>query len=208
MRRLVLRPLTLIERNTNGGRARRREWSYDFLTMRTTHLLSVALVVLGLAACSSSTTGSGTGTGNGTGNGTGTGNPLLGGGNGTGTGGGTGFGGLAGTGGGTATCDDACAHYLQCKGAGWDTTQNRSTCDQNCAGLGVTSEQLTSFVALDCQSAIFTIEGNGSSSGGTSGTSGSSGTDCNGCTWDGSACIYLTGSGGNYFACANSCCGH
>jgi hypothetical protein len=176
--------------------------------MHPTHLLAASLVVLGLVACSSSTTGSGTGTGTGTG----TGNPLLGGGTGTSggaTGGGTGFGGLTGTNGGNATCDDACAHYLQCKGDGWDTTQNRSTCDQNCAGLGVTPEQLTSYVGLDCQTAIVTIEGNGSSSGGTSGAGTSGGaTDCNGCTWDGSSCIYLTGSGGNYFACANACCGH
>ena len=194
--------------DTRLGDVRAPEGTLTIVSMQTTHLLAAALVALGLVACSSGTTGSGTGTGtgNGTGNGTGTGNPLLGGGG--GTGGGTGFGGLAGTGGGTATCDDACAHYLQCKGEGWDTTQNRSTCVQNCAGLGVTSEQLTSFVALDCQSAIVTIEGNGSSSGGTSGTSsssGSSGTDCNGCSWDGSACIYLTGSGGNYFACAALC---
>jgi hypothetical protein len=174
--------------------------------MQPTHLLAASLVVLGLVACSSSTTGTGTGTGNGTSGGNG--NPLLGGGTGTSggtTGGGTGLGGLQGTGGGTATCDDACAHYLQCKGAGWDTAQNRSTCDQNCAGLGVTPEQLTSYIGLDCQTAIGTIEGTPAS---TSSSSGSSGTDCNGCTWDGSACIYLTGSGGNYFACANSCCGH
>lgn len=138
--------------------------------MQTTHLLAAAFAVLGLVACSSSTTGNGTGTGNGNGNGAGTGSPLLGGG---------------GTGGGT----------------------DRSTCNQNCASLGVTADQLASFVGLDCQTAIVTIEGNGNSSGGTSGSSGSSGTDCNGCTWDGSSCIYLTGSGGNYFACANSCCG-
>lgn len=176
--------------------------------MQPAHLLAAALVVLGLVACSSSTTGTGTGTGTGAGGG----NPLLGGGgNGTsgGTaGGGTGFGGLQGTGGGTATCDDACAHYLQCKGAGWDTTQNRSTCDQNCASLGATPEQLTSFVGLDCQTAIVTIEGSGTSTSSSTSSSGSSGTDCNGCTWDGSSCIYLTGSGGNYFPCANSCCGH
>jgi hypothetical protein len=173
--------------------------------INATHLLAASLVVLGLAACSSST--SGTGTGNGAGNGTGTGNPLLGGGNGTsgGTAAGGGLGGLQGTGGGTATCDDACAHYLQCKGDGWDTPQNRSTCDQNCAGLGVTAEQLTSFVGLDCASAIAVIEPTPAPApGGTSGGA----SDCNGCTWDGSSCIYLTGSGGNYFACANACCGH
>lgn len=174
--------------------------------MKQVHLLAASLLVLGLVACSSSTTGNGNGTSGG--GGAGTGNPLLGGGTGTSgataPGGGTGFGGLAGTTGGNATCDDACAHYLQCKGAGWDTPQNRSTCDQNCAGLGVTPEQLTSYVGLDCQTAITTIEGGGSTSGGTSGGA----SDCNGCTWDGSACIYLTGSGGNYFACANACCGH
>ena len=169
--------------------------------MHTPHLLGVALVVLGLVACSSGTTGSGAGT-----------DPPVGGGTGASGGAagktGAGLAGVAPKAGGSATCDDACAYYLQCKGEGWDTTTNRSQCDQNCASLGVSAEQLASYVTLDCPTAISVIEPAPapSSSGGTSGSSGS--TDCNGCSWDGSSCIYLTGSGGNYFACASSCCGH
>lgn len=123
------------------------------------------------------------------------------------TGTGTGFGGQPGQG-GSGTCDAACAHYLECKGV--DNTQNRAQCNQQCGALGLTSDQLANFEAADCASAVAAIDGPpGGSSGqtGTGGTSGTGGgTDCNGCTWDGSSCIYLTGSGGNYFACDRSCC--
>jgi hypothetical protein len=174
--------------------------------MKTSTVLVASFVLLGLFACSSGSTGSGTSGGGGGGGLFGTG------GNGGSNGGtGTGLGGIAGNG-GNGTCDQACAHYLQCKGAGWDTPQNQSTCVQNCSGLGATPDQLANFVALDCPTAIQTIDGSGNTgtSGGTTSSSSGSAPDCRGCAWDGSsACIYLTGSGGNYFPCASSCCpGH
>lgn len=148
------------------------------------------LLVVVLVACSSSTTGTG------------------GGGQSSGSGGNNGgFGAQSGAG-GKGSCDGACAHYLGCKGV--DTPDNRAQCTQQCDGLGLTADQLANYEATDCQTAIAAIDGNGSSSGTTSSSSSSGGAkDCNGCTWDGSSCIYLTGSNGDYFNCDSACCpGH
>lgn len=127
---------------------------------------------------------------------------------------GTGAGALNGAGGaGAATCDGACEHYLACKGT--DSPANRQACVDSCGKMGLSSEQLSSFVQSDCASAVAAVEGNGTmgaadgaGSGGNGGPTGgqSGGADCYGCTWDGSSCIYLTGSGGNYFNCDAKCC--
>jgi hypothetical protein len=170
--------------------------------MKTSSLLVASVVLFGLVACSSGSTGSGTSGTSGTSGSSGSSGSLN---------------TVAPSQTGTATCDDACAYYLQCKGAGWYTQQNQSTCVQQCAGLGATPAQLATFVSEPCGQAVCTIEGSGapgcggsaSSSGGTTTSSSGSATDCNGCVWDGGSCIYLTGSGGNYFACATACCpGH
>ena len=131
--------------------------------------------------------------------------------NGTGVGGGA----LNGNGTAAATCDGACEHYLTCKGV--DSPANRQTCVGECGKMNLTQDQLSSFVQSDCQAAVAAVDGNGTmagagasggSTGGTGGTGGgsTSAPDCRGCTWDGSSCIYLTGSGGNYFNCDAKCC--
>ena len=154
--------------------------------MRFPSMFAAAVVAVHLVACSSgSTTGTGTGAGSGGGGG-----------------------GATGTGGtGAATCDSACAYYLGCKGT--DSADNRATCNQQCAAQNNSADQLVAFQKLDCAQAIQFIEGPGVSSGSSSTSSSSSSggaSDCKGCVWDGSSCIYLTGSGGNYFACDRSCC--
>jgi hypothetical protein len=162
--------------------------------MKTSSLLVASVALFGLVACSSTSTGT-SGSSGSPGNPNNPGLPSL------------------TSNGGNGTCDQACSHYLQCKGADWSTAQNQSTCVQNCGTLNATPGQLAEFVTLDCATAISVIETppNGGSSGGntSSGNTSGSSTDCNGCVWDGGSCIYLTGSGGNYFACASSCCpGH
>ncbi|HSO33090.1 MAG TPA: hypothetical protein VLT33_11240 [Labilithrix sp.] len=156
--------------------------------MRLSCLFAAAVLAVQVIACSSgSTTGTGTGTGGASGGGAG------------------GSGGAPSTGAGT--CDSACAYYLACKGA--DGVDNRAACNQQCAAQNNSADQLVAFQKLDCAKAIEFVEGPGGSSGSTSsgGTTSSGGsTDCKGCVWDGSSCIYLTGSGGNYFACDRSCC--
>lgn len=99
-------------------------------------------------------------------------------------------------GGGGCSCESACGYYLRCKAA--DTADNRALCNQRCVAQGYTSQQLSDFQQMDCPHAVAAIDGTSSSS--------SSGSSCTGCVWDGSSCIYLTGSGGNYFACDRSCC--
>jgi hypothetical protein len=171
--------------------------------MNTSSLLVASVVLFGLVACSSGSTGTGTSGGGGGGGG------LFGTG-GNGSNGGTGIGGIAGNG-GNGTCDQACSHYLECKGAGWATPENQSTCVQNCSGLGATPDQLANYVALDCPTAIQTIEGTGgTTSGGTSSGGGTAG-DCVNCAWDGSSCIWLSPSTGLSSACSGgpACCpGH
>jgi hypothetical protein len=157
--------------------------------MRLSSLFVVAALVVQVVACSSTASGTGNGTSGASGNGT----------SGTTTSGGAGTGGT-----GPGSCDSACAYYLGCKGT--DSADNRTLCNQNCFTQGFTSQQLSGFVQLDCPSAIAAIEGGGGTSSSSSSSSGSSGSDCNGCAWDGSACIYLTGSGGNYVPCNRSCC--
>lgn len=107
-----------------------------------------------------------------------------------------------------ATCDDACAHYLTCKGA--DDAANRRQCTSDCAGMGLSSEQLAQFTQTDCTSAIAQVEGTGDQG---QGGGGSGSSDCNGCTWDGSSCIWLSqsnwGAGpysGAYSTCDAKCC--
>lgn len=142
-------------------------------------IAAAALVVLGLVACSSSSAGS------------------------DGAGGGAA--------GGASECPSTCTYYLQCKGL--DST-NQQACEQSCAQQQFTNAELSSYKQMDCASAVAAIESHptpgGTSSGGTSsGGTSSGGTkpkDCDGCVWDGSSCIYLTGSGGDYFACNASCC--
>ncbi len=144
--------------------------------MRPSTLFVSAALVLQLVACSSTSAGTGTGSG-------------------------TGGGGVA----TASSCDSACGYYLQCKGI--DGPTNRAQCNQDCATRGYTEQQLTDFRQMDCAQAVAAIEGTGSTSGSaTSGSSGTTAKDCKGCVWDGSSCIYLTGSGGNYFACDRSCC--
>jgi hypothetical protein len=147
--------------------------------------LALAFVVLVVIGCSSSSTGN------------------SGGAQSSGSGGATsGFGGQNGAG-GSGTCDGACAHYLGCKNI--DTPDNRTQCTDQCASLNLTPDQLANYEATDCQTAIAAIDGNG----GSSGSSGGGTTDCKGCAWDGSSCIYLTGSNGSYFPCDSVCCpGH
>ena len=155
--------------------------------MRSSAAFATFVLILQVVACSSSATGTGTGTG--TSGGT--------------SGGTTTSGGTGGTGAGS--CDGACAYYLQCKGV--DTSDNRALCNQQCAVQGYTSQQLSDLLQMSCSQAIAAIDGSGGGTSGSSGGSTSGGsTDCQGCTWDGSSCIYLTGSGGNYFPCARSCC--
>jgi hypothetical protein len=107
-----------------------------------------------------------------------------------------------------ATCDAACAHYLECKGA--ETADNQSQCVAQCNQLGVTQEQLASFVQSDCATAIATIENanNNSTTNDNGGNGGSTGSQCNGCVWDGSACMWYSQSDwgqGAYSGAASSC---
>lgn len=149
-----------------------------------TSIAAVAFVLLGVVACSSSTGGTDT----------------------------NGANGGAGAAGGASECASTCSYYLQCKGL---DASYQTTCEQSCAQQQFTNAELSSYKQMDCPSAVAAIEshptpGGGSTSGGsTSGGSTSGGAkskDCDGCVWDGSSCIYLTGSGGNYFACSASCC--
>lgn len=112
--------------------------------------------------------------------------------------------------GGGATCNDACGHYLECKGA--ETQANLTKCDSACSSLGLSETQLASFVASDCATAIAEVEGT-QPNGGNSGGSGSS--SCDGCVNDGSgSCVWLSqsdwGAGaynGAALSCDPSCCG-
>jgi hypothetical protein len=164
-------------------------------------LVAVATVVLAFAvstmACSAGAPSGGSTTGGQTGSG----------GNG-GAGGGATNGATAGNGGGTtsgATCDDACALYLGCKGI--DSTDNRTACDNECTRQNHSQEELSQFVALDCQTAVALIDPPPSNNQGGSG--GSSGSSCDRCVWDGSSCIWMSPNAPVTPACDASCCpGH
>jgi hypothetical protein len=116
--------------------------------------------------------------------------------------------------GASGTCEAACGHYLECKGAAMNTAQNRTTCTTNCKGLGLKSSDLASFEQSDCATAIQLVEGNGQQQQGTSSSSGGSkGSECNGCVKDGDSCIWLSqsnwGSGpysGAAATCESHCC--
>jgi hypothetical protein len=103
------------------------------------------------------------------------------------------------------TCENSCAHYFECK-AVYDAASYQS-CLSSCSGSGYTSDYLAEYEGTDCATAIQLVEGSASSTG-----SGSGGADCNGCTWDGSSCVYLSqytlvSTAG--FACDQTCCpGH
>jgi hypothetical protein len=174
-------------------------------------LVAVAVAaLLSLAACSSGSTGTGTSGGPGGGGlgafGTG-GNPGSPGAANPGSPGG-GLGGLpTGAGGGSATCDDACAYYLQCKGDGWYTQANQASCVQTCSGLGASPDQLAGLLGQSCAQAVCTIEG-GAACGGASPSTPKQ-VDCTNCAWDGSSCIWLSPSTGLSSSCDASCCpGH
>jgi hypothetical protein len=113
----------------------------------------------------------------------------------------------------SGTCEAACDHYLECKGAAMNTAQNKATCTTNCKGLGLKSSDLASFVQSDCATAIQMVDGNagqqqGSSSSGGSSSGGGRPSECNGCVKDGDSCIWLSQSNwgqGAYSGAAASC---
>lgn len=107
-----------------------------------------------------------------------------------------------------ASCEGACAHYLQCKGVSDAATFQG--CVGQCAQLQVTYEQLAQYQQTDCASAIQIVEG--AANQGT--RSNTSGTDCKGCVKDGDSCVWMSqsnwGAGaysGAVISCASSCCG-
>jgi hypothetical protein len=110
------------------------------------------------------------------------------------------------------TCDNACQHYLACKGVNDPTTHNQ--CVNKCVQAGYKTEVLANFIKTDCASAIFIVEGQGNTGGGTGGAT--TAKECQGCVWDGSSCIWMSssnwGSGpysGAWTACNAACCpGH
>lgn len=108
------------------------------------------------------------------------------------------------------TCNEACAHYLACKGVADQGVQ--ADCVSRCIQAKYSPQILASFVRTDCASAIAIVEGQKKTGGGGGGT----GKECQGCVWDGSSCIWMSssnwGSGpysGAYTSCNAYCCpGH
>lgn len=106
------------------------------------------------------------------------------------------------------TCEAACGHYLECKGASMNTAQNRATCTTNCKGLGLKSSDLASFEQSDCATAIQMVEGNGQQQQANGSNSGGRPSECNGCVKDGDSCIWLSQSNwgqGPYSGAAATC---
>jgi hypothetical protein len=73
--------------------------------------------------------------------------------------------------------------------------------------LGYSSEDLATFQATDCETAIYLVDGPASGGGGSSSGGGS---DCEGCQWDNSSCVYISqytliSTGG--ITCDSACCG-
>lgn len=112
---------------------------------------------------------------------------------------------------GTVTCNEACAHYLACKGVADPGVQ--ADCVSRCVHAKYSPQILASFVQTDCASAIAIVEGQQKAGGGGGGATGK---ECQGCVWDGSSCIWMSssnwGSGpysGAWTSCNAYCCpGH
>lgn len=109
--------------------------------------------------------------------------------------------------GGGATCDDACGHYLECKGA--DNATNRQKCDSMCKQAGVTAQQIADYMKTDCQTAIAMID----NPQGPQQQGGSKSSQCNGCVNDGTGCNWYSQSdwgqgpySGAAMSCDPSCC--
>ncbi len=103
----------------------------------------------------------------------------------------------------SGTCEASCAHYLGCKG-NYAPGAN-TACITKCNQMGLSRPQLVDYEATDCTTAVWQAEHTGGT-GGTTGTPKSS--ECNGCVWDGSACIWLSQSNwgaGPYSGAASSC---
>jgi hypothetical protein len=99
-------------------------------------------------------------------------------------------------------CNASCAHYLECKGSIDPNAQG--VCVSRCSRMGLTPQQLRTYESSDCATAIWQAEHSG---GGTS-TGAARSSKCNGCVWDGSACIWLSQSNwgaGPYSGAASSC---
>jgi hypothetical protein len=103
------------------------------------------------------------------------------------------------------TCDASCSHYLQCKGN--VDPAARQPCLAKCAQMGLGQQQLLDYEGTDCATAIWQAENTGGTSAGT-GAAPTTSSECNGCAWDGSACIWLSQSNwgaGPYSGAASSC---
>ena len=105
------------------------------------------------------------------------------------------------------TCDASCSHYLQCKGN--VDPGARQPCLAKCVQMGLGQQQLLDYEATDCATAIWQAENTGGNgNGGTGGAGTPASSECNGCAWDGSACIWLSQSNwgaGPYSGAASSC---
>lgn len=108
---------------------------------------------------------------------------------------------------GPTPCEASCGHYLECRGL---DDEQLAPCVSRCERLHYSARDHANYQRTDCATAIQIVEGGGNSGGGSQPRS----SDCNGCVWDGSACIWLSqsnwGAGpysGAALSCASSCCG-
>jgi hypothetical protein len=113
-------------------------------------------------------------------------------------------------------CDQACAHYFQCKGLADQNAYGQ--CVQGCQQQNPDPQTMVQYAQLDCATAIAIIEQGGAMQGG-GGTGGQAGgpqpgsQECQGCKrWD-DQCAYVVetavGSGpysGMVQDCPQSCC--
>lgn len=117
-------------------------------------------------------------------------------------------------------CDQACAHYFQCKGINDPNAYGQ--CIQGCQQQNPDPQTMVQYAQLDCGSAIAIIEQGGNMQGGGGQYGGQAGgqagpqpgsQECNGCKrWD-DMCAYVVetavGSGpysGMVQDCPQSCC--
>jgi hypothetical protein len=106
-------------------------------------------------------------------------------------------------------CSGSCTHYLRCKAI--LNQQNLSACVQQCTGSSPDPQTMSWYVTTDCPTAITFLENLVKASQAAVApkpASGSGSSECNGCVWDGSACIWLSQSNwgaGPYSGAAGSC---
>jgi hypothetical protein len=104
-------------------------------------------------------------------------------------------------------CQDACAHYLQCRGVADGNLL--ASCTQECQQGNPDPNTLVQYTQLDCATAIQLVEGSGGPGGGQPGgaPAGGCNADCTGCVWDGSSCYQRAMAAmGSVIECAACCC--